>query len=179
MKEKPVILKDPFVCSQCASQGMTCCSLVPGNEEYACPTSTLERERIYAAYKGECDAFTQTPNSPAFLEQMKQLFPDDEATVTKLFAPDKDHFRLKTDASGTCVLLSETGCTIERGLRPYYCQLFPLWYAQRSLQILVSSNCLAQRQYTTKPALLKELNLSSDQVRQLYKKLRQAWGLPV
>lgn len=168
---------DPGVCGRCAAQGDTCCKLAPGNEEFCFPLSIYEKERIQEVMPDE-GLFVLEPNSKAFVDNVCRLFPEDTSVVHKLFPPHGDHFRLATDSTGTCRFLNEDGCVLHREIRPYYCRLYPFWMQGNKITVFDSATCLLRREALTIGTMLKHIGMSVEEVRDLFGRLRLAWGLP-
>ncbi|WP_237559881.1 zinc/iron-chelating domain-containing protein [Desulfohalovibrio reitneri] len=168
--------QDPHVCSRCADMGRTCCNLTPGQEELCFPLSGIEMDRI-GDFTGRRGWFTQEPNTEAFLGFMTKLFPGEEHLVRRLFHPRKSHYRLATLPDGSCKMLGEHGCRLPREARPYYCRLFPLWFSGESPMAL-AGNCLAVSESRGTAALLRSMDMSRRTARDLFSRLRMAWGLP-
>ena len=171
-------MADPHVCLRCAWDGPTCCQLDLGCEESCFPLSDVERDKILSELAGDAGAFAQQANTPVFIENMKNLFPGEETLVAELFHPNKFHLRLAVDEAGSCRLLGPQGCTLSREARPYYCRLFPLWPVGRSVNVFALARCQAQRQTRSRRRLLELMGSSEKNVRELYGRLRLAWGLP-
>lgn len=172
-------MADPHVCQRCSFEGPTCCQLDPGSEESCFPLSAVERDKILAELAGDAGAFARQANTPGFIENMKTLFPGEEELVEALFHPNKFHLRLAVDGEGRCRLLGPGGCILPREARPYYCRLFPLWPVGRSMRVFAAARCLAQRESRGGQArLMAVLGTSPKNVKELYGRLRLAWGLP-
>ncbi|WP_035251753.1 YkgJ family cysteine cluster protein [Desulfocurvus vexinensis] len=171
-------MADPHVCQRCALLGPTCCCLEPGSEQGCFPLSETERDRILEALPGEAGAFAREANGPAFVANMKALFPGEEELVARLFPERGFHMRLAVDGRGRCRLLGPRGCVLPREARPHYCRLFPLWPVGRSIQVFAAERCLAWREGRGMRRLLVLLDTTEKSVRELHGRLRLAWGLP-
>lgn len=169
-------MTDPHVCARCAETGPTCCALTPGQEEFCFPLSEIERHRILetGADKG---FFSQEPNTSAFVDNLRKLFPGEEARLAGLFPEKGSHQRLATDAAGRCKLLGPQGCILLREARPYYCRLFPLWVTGGGIQVFGAGRCLARQESAGQARLLRLLHASPAELRHLSGRLRLAWGL--
>ena len=167
---------DPEVCARCAAAGPTCCQVAPGQEEYCFPVSELEKSRILD-YGPERGGFSLTPNTQSFRDSLFRLFPDDKARLARLFPAGGEHYRLKTRENGDCAFLSPRGCTLPGELRPYYCRIFPLWMAGRGLTLFASQGCKLSSQAGNVRAALSLLGISAARARELFGRLRLAWGL--
>jgi len=167
---------NPHVCARCAAGRPGCCVLKPGEEKIVFPLFPEEVERI-SAYLGHRRWLAQEPNRPEFVQVMKRMFPLDQAAVEALFPPGGGHYRLGTDSGGRCVFLEDEGCCLPREIRPYHCRIFPLWMRGRRLMVL-EAECLARREAKTLEELLQSLGTSGPEVRELFRRMRRAWGLP-
>ena len=168
---------DSDVCLRCSQQGPTCCRIASGQEEFCFPLSRMEKERIqdHVPYTG---GFALSENSPAFVEYVCRLFPGEEKLVQELFPPGKEHFRLAVDSMSACRFLGPEGCEIPLEVRPYFCRIYPFWVAGREVIIFDSPTCLARRESRTLKQLLNCLDTNKANVKDLYGRLRLAWGLP-
>ena len=164
-------------CARCAQRGPTCCRLTPGDEEYCFPLSELERARILDHC---CDAggFALQLNSPDFIENLERLFPGEDGAVRALFPRNKFHYRLAVDAEGACRFLRPDGCSLPRDIRPYYCRLFPFWFAEREMTFFQPAGCVAVEEGRTVNGVCSALRMGKREIRDLYGRLRLAWGLP-
>ncbi|MBU1003054.1 MAG: zinc/iron-chelating domain-containing protein [Proteobacteria bacterium] len=168
---------DPHVCARCAQEGPTCCQLDPGNEESCFPLSEMERDRILRELAGDEGAFAQQANTQGFVRNLRTLFPGEDQAVDRLFPETKFHIRLAVDEQGRCRLLGPQGCRLTRESRPYYCRLFPFWYTGGKLNIFSASRCLLQREGRTRLRMLALAGESEKRLKELYGRLRLAWGL--
>lgn len=169
-------MNDPHVCAVCAAAGPTCCVLAPGQEEYCFPLSEIERHRILET-GADTGFFAQSPNSAAFLDTLRKLFPGEEERLAALFPARGSHYRLATHPDGRCKLLGPQGCTLPREARPYYCRLFPLWPERGEVMVFGATCCLARQEARGLSALLRLLGESSANLRHVFGRLRLAWGL--
>lgn len=169
-------MADPHVCARCARKGPTCCQLEPGNEEFCFPLSEMERDRILQHLAGDEGAFAQQANTKGFVENLYKLFPGEREAVDRLFPRTKFHIRLAVDQEGRCRLLGSQGCRLPREIRPYYCRLFPFWFAG-GLSVFTSSRCLVQREARTPRRMLALIGETEKRLKELYGRLRLAWGL--
>jgi Fe-S-cluster containining protein len=169
---------DPDICQRCAQGGPTCCCLEPGAEQGCFPLAPAERDRILGVLSGAAGAFAREANSPAFVENMKALFPGEEELVAELFPEGGFHLRLAVDAAGRCRLLGPQGCVLPREARPHYCRLFPLWPVGRTVMAFAAERCLAWREGRSLRRMLALLQTTEKNVKELHGRLRLAWGLP-
>lgn len=168
---------DSDVCLRCSQQGATCCRITAGQEEFCFPLSLKEKERIqeHVPYTG---GFALSKNSPAFIESTCRLFPGEEALVRELFPKGKEHFRLAVDTMGACRFLGPEGCEIPQEVRPYYCRLYPFWMVGHEIIVFDSPTCLARRESRSLKQMFCSLDMNKANVKDLYGRLRLAWGLP-
>lgn len=170
-------MSDPHVCARCAAKGPTCCQLNPGSEEFCFPLSEMERGRILQELAGDEGAFAQQANSEGFVRNLYTMFPGEQGSVDELFPGTKFHIRLAVDEQGRCRLLGPQGCRLPREARPYYCRLFPFWYANGNLNVFTASRCLLQSEGRTRLRMLDLAGESEKRLKELYGRLRLAWGL--
>ena len=168
---------DPHICTLCATQGRTCCSLVPGNEELCFPISGEERQMI-ADWGGEAEFFNELPNSQAFRDSLDYLFPEDRVRLRELFPKHGRHWRLGTTPTGECLLLGPHGCRLPRANRPWYCRIFPFWVRWGEVMVIPSPSCLGVRKAVSKAKALELYSLTEIEVVEFFNHLRQAWALP-
>ena len=170
-------MDDPHVCARCAGQGPTCCRLESGQEEMCFPLSEMERDRILQYLSGDAGAFARQANTEAFVSNTHSLFPRERNAVDELFPAGGFHLRLALDAEGRCRLLGPQGCTLPREVRPYYCRLYPFWFKPDGMYVFASSRCLAQNEAGTRRRLLSLFGTTEKKLKELYGRLRLAWGL--
>lgn len=168
---------DPNLCAQCAAKGPTCCNIAAGQEEVCFPLSDAEAERIRDALP-EQGGFAVEKNTLAFLDTLKAMFPGEETLIEALFPLGGEHRRLAVDSSGNCRFLGEHGCRLPREARPYYCRLYPLWILGREIMVMTNPDCLVSGTGPNLKRILAALDSSSPEVRDLFGRLRLAWGLP-
>lgn len=168
----------PDICGRCAAAGSTCCELAPGHEELCFPISEMERHRIGEQVGLSLGAFTPEANSRAFVASMRRLFPREGRRVEALFPETGRHLRLSVTPEGRCVFLRADGCRLPRAARPYYCRLFPFWMTDGRVTAFAAAGCLVHRQGRTVAGMLRLLEATEGQVRDLHGRLRLAWGLP-
>lgn len=171
------ITSDPGICAQCAAQGPTCCHLAPGDEEYCFPVSETEMRRIHE-HAPATGGFVLENNSKAFVDNVCRLFSGEEDIVQTLFPEQQSHYRLALTPDGTCRFLGSSGCTIPRQLRPYYCRVYPFWVVGSEVICFDSKSCLARKGAASINQMLRRVNVSKPEIRDLYGRLRLAWGLP-
>lgn len=168
---------DPGVCIRCAALGPTCCHLDPVDSEFCFPLSEMEKNRIL-----DCSpisgGFVFQANSRAFVDNVCRLFPGEEAVVRDVFAESDSHFRLAVGDDGACRFLGPQGCTISRESRPYYCRLFPFWVVGGEVIHFDAQICLARREGNSLPQILNSIGVNRAEIRDLYGRLRLAWGMP-
>ncbi len=174
----PVKADSPHICESCASEGSTCCSLAPGTEEHCFPLSRPEWERI-VEWCEHIGGFAEGPNSPAFMQNMRALFPGEERELKRLFPGHAWHMRLAVTAKGDCVFLGHEGCRLPREVRPWYCRIFPFWVRNGRVTIFTANSCLAFLQARSAQPALELFGLSEKDILRLYGQLRLSWGLPL
>lgn len=164
-------------CRRCALQGPTCCRMTAGQEEFCFPVSQMEKDRIrdHVPFTG---GFVLAPNSAAFIDNIRRLFPGEDELIHELFPPGGEHYRLTVDTMGACRFLGPEGCEIPYEARPYYCRLYPFWVIGREVTFFDSPTCLARREERTLTRMIKCFDTSKSSVTDLYGRLRLAWGLP-
>jgi Fe-S-cluster containining protein len=170
---------DPGVCARCALSEPTCCRVEVGQEEHCFPLSEMEWDRILD-FSGDKGSFVQESNTPPFVNNLKRLFPGEDALIDKLFPvhEHKFHLRLATRPDGACIFLRPQGCALPREARPYYCRLFPFWVQGSRLTMFTPPRCLAVRENRTLRRTLAALDMTQARARELHGRLRLAWGLP-
>ena len=166
---------DPAICALCAQKGTTCCYIAPENAELCFPLSKQEENRLRAHSKEEL-FLNKAPNSEAFLNVMRSLFPGEDAVITRLFPPSKSHPTLRADKNGYCLYLGPKGCTLPRGSRPWFCKIFPFWVSDGEITGFSAEYCLAARQTITVRGMLKKLGQNEAQIMDTYNRLRLDWG---
>lgn len=159
-------MPNPHICKRCAASGPTCCTVAPGHEEYCFPLSPLEMERIAASGPQDGRRFVHELNSDAFVTQLAALLPEHD--VRTVFPPGGHHWRLATTADGRCIFLGETGCILDRDVRPFYCQLFPLWSYHGRLTWFTAEECLAHKECASLAAMLTAMHTQAQDARQLF-----------
>ena len=172
MNDSPLI--HPDVCRRCADRGRTCCAIASGDEEFCFPISIPEMSAIRSAGQGE-ESFVLAPNTPGFVEQLAFLMPDRD--IEAAFPLQASHWRLATTAHGKCIFLSESGCSLERGVRPLYCRLFPLWLFHGQLTWFTAEECLANEECSSLATMLGAMGMDSDEVRFLFRDMCSKLGL--
>jgi Fe-S-cluster containining protein len=106
---------------------------------------------------------------------LRVILPD--RNVTDAFPETGSHWRLATTEMGQCVFLGESGCVLERGLRPFYCRLFPFWLYQEQLTWFTAEECLAAAECASSAAMLRAMDLSMDEIRELFRAMCAALDL--
>ena len=183
------------LCALCAQEGNTCCQTNPAHAHLGFPLSKAEWQRllpyanlVVASAAAEVAAHgmehpnndilrVQEQNEPAFTQALHQIFPLDTNKIDTLFPSDGTHFRLRTTAKGTCVLLSETGCVLPRHVRPWYCLLFPAWVVGQEFTLFTAATCLISQKAHSPEQGYALLDTNKEKVHSLYTGLRIDWGL--
>lgn len=158
-------MTDPHICSHCAAQGATCCSLSAGSEEFCFPVSEGERDMLLAAGYPDTSCVRE-PNSQAFIEQLGMLLP--EFNIAARFPVTGTHWRLSTTPQGNCVFLRPDGCSLDRDTRPIYCRLFPLWEFHGQLTWFTAEECLANRELPSLADMLQAMSMTADDTHSLF-----------
>lgn len=200
--------KPRYVCHRCSRVSDTCCRLGSGGKTYSgadCfPLSDKERmsiekslsqaksKRLDAgsvlllksaasaedAPSGTSNWAVEEPNSPGFVKAMQNLFPKEKKRLPEVFPTEKSHLRLGLTRDGSCVFLSEHGCTLPQQARPHFCRLFPFWVVGSVVQCFSSNECLAvQENGQNFISLLGAFDVSATELRERYKALRHDWGV--
>ena len=200
--------KPRYVCHRCAKVSDTCCRLGSGGKSYSgadCfPLSDKERMSIENALSkakskrldagsvlllqsvagaedapsGAAEWAVQEPNSPGFVKAMQNLFPKEKKRLAEVFQPEGSHLRLALTGDGSCVFLSEYGCTLPQQARPHFCRLFPFWVVSTVVQCFSDENCLAvQENGDNFISLLGAFDVSAAELRERYNTLRRDWGV--
>ncbi len=167
---------NPHICESCASEGATCCSLAPGTEDHCFPLSRPEWERM-VEWCEHIGGFAESPNSPAFMQNMRALFPGEEQDLKRLVPGHAWHMRLAVNEKGDCVFLGNEGCRLPREVRPWYCRIFPFWVRNGRVTIFTANSCLAFLQARAVQPALELFGLSEKDILRLYGQLRLSWGL--
>jgi len=165
----------PDVCRRCAEKSRTCCAVASGDEEYCFPISVAEMNSIRNSGQGGAECFVSAPNTSGFVQQMSALVPDRD--VEAAFPPEGSHWRLATTSDGRCVFLRENGCVLERGVRPLYCRLFPLWYFEGHLTWFTAEDCLAHEECGSLADMLEVMHTDSAEARALHREMCTLLGL--
>lgn len=169
---------DSDVCARCGRQSGSCCTLVPGQEEYCFPLSAGERA-VMEKSGAKPEHFFRQANTRAFVENISRLFPDEVDCIKNLFPEGGFHDRLAITPEGACTLLGGAGCMLPRQARPFYCLLYPFWIRRGRELYFESSLCKAQLEAGGGGAgLMRRLRMTSADIRYTYLELRKAWGLP-
>lgn len=168
------VKSDPGICAACAKVGTTCCYIEPDKAELCFPLSRPEAKRL-REYVGKELHLGEAPNSLEFLNVMKNLFPAEDTTVSKIFPLGGNHLTLAVN-NGFCVHLGERGCVLPRVVRPWFCRIFPFWVDRGNLTGFAAPYCLAQRQTITVRGLLNCMGQSEVGVFEIYNRLRFDWG---
>ncbi len=166
------------VCARCAGMYPTCCRMDPAVAHLCFPLSEAEWERLapFAAKAGLCGRAQET-NSPEFIKAMRRLFPDRQEALTGVFSAGGVHHRLNTTQEGACVFLRSDGCSLPRTVRPWYCQLFPIWIRKGFFDRFAADECLVTREARTMDDAFAAVGLDPEDAKRLYLALCRDWGL--
>ncbi len=132
-------------------------------------------EAIRRAGQGGGECFVLAPNTSGFVEQLDTLMPDHD--IKAAFPEQGSHWRLATTAEGRCIFLGESGCTLERNVRPLYCRLFPLWLFHGQLTWFTADECLANEECASLSAMLEAMSTDSAEARCLFHDMCARLGL--
>ena len=136
----------------------------------------LTAEEKTSSDAGRAAVCSMEKNSEEFLKSMRYLFPSQPKKITALFPSDAMHYRLRLNDNGACTFLGEHGCRLPRGVRPWYCLLFPVWYQSGQLTVFLSDVCLATRDISDPLLALQRLDVPEQTARQIYRRLTADWG---
>ncbi len=170
-----------YICEKCAKKNKTCCSVEHGKDVSYFPLSEEEIERLETVAGPREKYITKKKNTAAFLLQMNRLFPKNAKDINTLFPVDGEHNHLLVDDSGSCLFLTDKGCSLERENRPYYCNLYPLWLVFGELCSFSNPNCLAIAQSEKNDddveKLLEVFHKDIAQVEEEFDKILLAWDI--
>lgn len=171
-------MSDPSICSRCAKLHPTCCRISPGREDFCFPLSPAERRLLEQHHVLENGLhFAQSDNTPAFLCQLRRLFPRDLSAIKRLFPLHQKHDRLALTIDGACVFLGPSGCSVPVQDRPLYCRIYPFWFVGKRLTGFASPSCLAVQVATSPEGWLSLFNTDQSALWETYLLLRKSWGL--
>jgi Fe-S-cluster containining protein len=112
------------LCAKCAQHERTCC------QRTEIFVTQGDRQRI-TAYTGKRDFWEyRHPQDPEYWEAQ----PHDPIWQPSTVRPDGTRPMLKHQASGDCVFLTATGCSLPGNVRPLVCRLYPYDYTAEGLQ---------------------------------------------
>jgi Fe-S-cluster containining protein len=142
------------------------------------PVSEAEIKPIldFLRLKNRDRIFEDKVNSPFYILQMLNLFPDMEDSIFDAFPKNKIHFELKTMDKG-CVLLGPEGCVLPRQIRPHFCRIYPFWFFEDEPHIFQDSDCLALQTCHTIAEVLLCLGTNPEKLKQIHSRICQDWGL--
>lgn len=146
-------------------------------EEAALNPDPLDSDNAAAPPPGGGRICAEEDNLPEFILSMHTLFPGQRKRVDLLFPANGRHMTLRTRADGSCVFLGSCGCRLPRGVRPWYCLLFPAWIAGDSLTLFSSPDCLISRKARGPAHGIALLQSTAGAVRKYHARLRKDWDL--
>lgn len=112
------------LCAKCAQHERTCCQRTEVLVTHG------DRERI-ADYVGHDDFWEyRVPVDPAYLEEQA----DDPLWRPATVRADNTRPVLKQRASGDCIFLTATGCSLPGDVRPLVCRLYPYDYTAQGIR---------------------------------------------
>ncbi len=116
-------------------------------------------------------------NVPEFINSMREMFPREKKRLTALFPSKGKHFTLRLRSDGSCVFLGKGGCRLPRGIRPWYCRIFPAWVVGESLTLFLLQDCLISHRAKGPAEGVRMLGASPRHIRMLHARLCEDWGL--
>ena len=170
-------MKTSRVCDLCAEESLTCCQLNPGEEEFCFPLSGLEVGLLTKHLPKTDGCFVSMPNSYAFLQTLRRLFPFSGEILHQKFPLGSSHLRLATDAEGRCVFLGKMGCVLSDEHRPLMCRLIPFWIIGEQFYIFENERCLQVRKSQSFREILAALGTTTEALENIYDRLCLAWGI--
>jgi Fe-S-cluster containining protein len=170
-------MKNSRGCELCAEKSLTCCQLIPGQEEFCFPLSDLEVALLKNDLPETEACFVLMPNSNAFIQTITNLFPFNRKILQQRFPPGSSHLRLATDAEGKCVFLGKRGCVLSDDHRPLLCRLFPFWIVGEQFYIFAYEKCLPIRRAQSFPEILTSFGMTVETLGNFYDQLCLAWGI--
>ncbi len=172
------MIEELCACARCAAVYPTCCRMDVAYAHLCFPLSTAEWERIAAFAAAENVAGrAEEANTSEFIRSMRNLFPDRLDALARAFPAGGAHYRLETTPEGACVFLRSDGCALPREVRPWYCQLFPIWIRKGSFDRFAAAECLIAAEARTMNDVFAAVGLAPEEAKQLYLALCRDWGL--
>jgi Fe-S-cluster containining protein len=161
--------REILICAACHAKGLGCCRL--GAEGVT---------RMFGLTRGEVDIMARAsglkPEEFVIADQVSSQFLTDLAAIHPVFLktlPEGRRLRLKVEPDGSCVFLGPKGCRLPMDARPLYCRLYPFWFTEDGrLMVLISKNCLAQKDARSWQEVLARLGETQDHLRQLFTRLK-------
>ncbi|SHN70336.1 hypothetical protein [Desulfovibrio litoralis] len=196
--------KDPHICELCSNTALSCCRSSGKQLEFRFPLSLPEFERIQKFIEKNktrvpelAEAFyDEIINDKSFVTALADLFPKQKQSVAKLYETNKTRKVLKvvpanitqdnkTKKVFKCVFLGETGCLLEREVRPFHCLLYPLWTFETQTEVLNDPDCLVFKKAKALSMnkdeqvnfVLSTLNIDLKVHLALFQALKKDWGL--
>ncbi len=166
-------------CARCAAVNPTCCRMDPAAASLCFPLSEPEWERLapFAAREaGGTAGRMREENTPEFVRAMRNLFPDAQEAVIRMFPLPGAHYRLATTEGGTCAFLRPDGCFLPRAARPWYCRLFPIWIRKGGFDHFAARRCVIAEEARRVEDVLAAAGLTRDDTLALYRALCRDWG---
>ncbi len=184
------MLTAAIICRECSRADGGCCRS-PEPEAPGFPLSPAEVDRlaIYAPLadrppgKGTIEqislerATMTSPNSPEFLEALEALLPRHKQDIAALFPADGVYRKLRTMPSGDCVFRGEAGCRLPREVRPWYCNLFPMWVRGEAVMLMNPDDCRLCREARSPASAMRLLDMTASDVRRLFAGILREWNL--
>ena len=146
-------------------------------EETGLDPDPLEPELFAAPPPGGDRVCALEDNRSDFIVSMHRLFPGQKNRVDILFPAGGRHLTLRTRVDGSCAFLGSYGCRLPRGVRPWYCLVFPAWVIKGSLTLFSSADCLVFQKAQGPAHAIALLQSTARTVREHHARLCKDWGL--
>ena len=158
------------VCAICHEQGGGCCRLGADGTERMFGLTLGEVEMIAKASNKEPGSFvTADVVASEFLNDLAAIHPVFSQTM-----PGGRRLRLAVTQDDACIFLGPTGCSLPIEARPLYCRLFPFWFTPGGqLMVLISSECLAQKNARSGREVLANMGETKKHLRGLFTRLEE------
>ncbi len=160
---------NPPICATCHLRGDGCCRIEPGYESFMFGLLPQEIERISLDTGMTSSQFTvtDTPRSD-FVKELATWFPP-QAEILR----EGKRVRLMTD-HGTCVFLTDEGCSLSKDARPFYCRMYPFWFDQQgNIHLTRSNTCLAQQGTASIFGVMSKLGVEREELEALWNQYLQ------
>jgi Fe-S-cluster containining protein len=160
-----------YICKECHENKTGCCRFLPQSDSIQIGITFPE---IYRIMKGTKLSYQDFIERDQIDEKIVDSLSENIHPVFKQIFHGNYRFKLKTN-QGNCVFLGSEGCTLDREIRPHYCNLYPFWLVPDSdrLQVLISQECLAQLKAKNISNLLQLFEVSRENVLNEFKALEK------